>query len=408
MPRSPRGPLAALGALVALATLSSCSALGPALGEEPGPPSGGWNTATASRSPEAVPGAALTYHAAPDATGFLIADYAAGARRWNGEGTLCGISEGVAVMERNDATVVATDLRTGSELWRGEGITCVPSRPKMAGSVGGGLVFSKVTTATGHGIRATHVTSRQAITIDTGDFGFRVDRVLGSVGDAFLLQGMSGTQAYLIALASNQVVWKQAGDFQAQECVLVDKVVACRTLYERYAIWDAATGKAIVPDTRLEPLSDVLWASDGFIVTDPSPLTRSGRAYDYSGTSHGRVAEVHQPTAPSSDDVRYPLADLSRPSRVEAVAQDGTPAVVAPSVAELRVVATGAELPEGTVRGVNAAGTVFFVTGTDGSALMRADGSTVATLEEDSLNARTIGGYAVGFHDGGVSILIPG
>ena len=32
----------------------------------------------------------------------------------------------------------------------------------------------------------------------------------------------------------------------------------------------------------------------------------------------------------------------------------------------------------------------------------------VATLEEDSLNARTIGGYAVGFHDGGVSILIPG
>ena len=82
--------------------------------------------------------------------------------------------------------------------------------------------------------------------------------------------------------------------------------------------------------------------------------------------------------------------------------------MVAPSVAELRVVATGAELPEGTVRGVNAAGTVFFVTRTDGSALMRADGSTVATLEEDSLNARTIGGYAVGFHDGGVSILIPG
>ncbi|QIK73407.1 hypothetical protein G7070_15485 [Propioniciclava coleopterorum] len=334
-----------------------------------------------------------------------MAGYAAGARTWSASGVLCGISDDVAVVEQPDGVTVATDLRSGAELWRTAGAPCAPSGPKMAGSVGHELVFSS---AGGPAVRATHVRSGESIALDTGRLDLRVDRVLGVVGDVYVVQGMADGRGYLLGLTPGGVAWQQQGDFEAQECLVIGTAVACRTMFERHAVRDATTGATIVAETALEPLGDVYWASDGFIVTDGSPTTSSGQAYAWTGEDRGRVHEAHQPTAPSSEGVLFTLADLSRASRVEAVAADGRPVVVEPRVQELEVVATGARLPEGTVRGLTAAGDVLLVTTPDGSPLVRADGTRIAELAEDSLNARAIGGYAVGFHEGGVSVLVPG
>lgn len=346
-------------------------------------------------------------------------EYANGIEReYKVEGTLCAISDGVAIESSGnrglDATssVSAVDLRSEATLWTIRDAFC-GEQPVVGGAVTVGLLQDTDpppdwNTSTWILVEAMNGERLQEIDLTGSDL-----RQVAQVDDVRVL---SRYESELFGLTPEGIRWNMTIPGVNRFTPLSDGHIGVKDGFDggSFSVLDGRTGDVTVPSTDFQDFLHI-WASDGFISVDQSHDAESV-FYDLNGEEVHK-AKDHTPRAfaPSqwSTQVTFPLEEHRTANQVIAVDAQGKPALFTDERGEALLTRTdditGLVRMTSEVRATSRDGSLFFTDSftLDHPQIFDETGETVVELP-DAVDVKSVGGCLTVLRGGvGTVVLIP-